>query len=281
MRAATEGLRELAEITLVGCGDIGVKLAQECGWNFIERYEQDALPGILRGVAPHAGLLASVVPESFSYTLSELWGLGVPPIVTALGSFRDRVANGENGFLFAPDKDALVELVRELHARPELLDRVAANLAAQPRARSTVEMVNDYRALLPLTARPIARFHVGVGRQTALTEPYRQLTAAYAELTGAYGQSSKAYEETRAAFARTLDAYEHTRVAFERANGELVSLRTVCEHFIKELESLNVKTHPWRVARAAELVIEFREQFGSLSADAAPPGGPRIDETKA
>ena len=202
----------------------------------------------------------------------------MPPIVTALGSFRDRVVDGENGFLFAPDKDALAELVRRLHAQPELLERVAANLAAQPRARSTAEMVNDYRALLPLAARPVARFRVGVGRQTALTEPYRQLTAAYAELTGAYGQSVKAYEETRAAFARTLDAYEHTRAAFDRANGDLGRIRAMWEHFIHELESLNVKTHPWRVARAAELVIAFRDKIGSLSADAAESGAPRIDK---
>ncbi len=110
LRSAAEGLRGLAEITLVGCGETGVKLARECGWRFIERYEQEALPGILREIAPHAGLLASIVPESFSYTLSELTGLGVPPLVTALGSFRDRVVDGENGFLFEPDKDALVGL---------------------------------------------------------------------------------------------------------------------------------------------------------------------------
>jgi hypothetical protein len=55
----------------------------------------------------------------------------------------------------------------------------------------------------------------------------------------------------------------------------------MCAHFIKELESLNVKTHPWRVARAAELVIEFREKFASLSVDATAPGAPRIDKPEA
>jgi glycosyltransferase involved in cell wall biosynthesis len=281
LRSAAEALRGLAEITLVGCGAEGVKLAQECGWNFIERYAQDALPGILREIAPHAGLLASIVPESFSYTLSELTDLGVPPIVTALGSFSDRVVNGENGFLFEPDVNALLGLLRRLHAQPELLERVARNLAAQPRGRSTADMVNDYRALLPLAARPIARFRVGVGRQTALTEPYRQLTAAYAELTGAYGQSAKAYEETRAAFARTLDAYEHTRAAFDRANGDLGRLRETCEAFVHELGTLNVMTHPWRARRAAELVIAFRDRIGSLGADATAPGTARSDGPEA
>ena len=278
LRAAAGELRAIAEITLVGCGDIGVKLGQECGWNCIERYEQEALPGILREIAPHAGLLASVVPESFSYTLSELTGLGVPPIVTALGSFRDRVVNGENGFLFEPDKDALVALVRRLHAQPELLDRVARQLLAQPPGRTTVEMVNDYRTLLPLAARPVARFRVGVGQQTGLTEPYRQLTAAYAELTGAYGQSTKAYEDTRAAFAGSVAAYEHTRAAFEQAHGDLGRLREVCVAFIHELGSLNVMTHPWRVRRAAELMIEFHDKIDALNAAAAASTNTRADD---
>ncbi len=250
LRAACDDLRALADITLVGCGDLGVKLAQECGWNFIERYEQDALPDLLRSRAPHAGLLASIIPETFSYTLSELIGLGVPPIVTALGSFKDRIVDGETGFLFEPTKEALVHMIRRLHAQPELLEGVARNLASRARGRTTAEMVNDYRALLPLTPRPVARFRVGVGRQTGLTEPYRHLTEAYSQLAAAYAQSIK--------------AYEHTKGAFEQANGEMAHIKAALEQFGHEFESMEVKTHPWRVLRAAQLVLEFREKIWSL-----------------
>ena len=273
LRAAAPELAGLAEITLVGGGEHGVALARECGWTCIERYEQEALPGILRELAPHAGLLASIVPESFSYTLSELTGLGVPPLVTDLGSFRDRVAHGENGFRFETDKDALVTLVRTLHDRPELLQAVARNLAARPPGRTTAEMVNDYRALVPLAARPVARFRVGIGAQTGLTEPYRQLTAAYAELTGAYGESVKAYEDTKNAYAQSVAAYEHTRAAFERANGDLGRLRAIYEAFVHDLGALNVMTHPWRARRAAELVSRLRDEVDALGRS-APADGP-------
>ncbi|MGE5669044.1 MAG: glycosyltransferase, partial [Betaproteobacteria bacterium] len=195
LHAAAEGLRGLAEITLVGCGEGGLALARDCGWPSIERYEPDALPGLLRDIAPHAGLLASIIPESFSYTLSELSALGIPPLVTALGSFRDRVVDGENGFLFEPDKSALVALVRRLHAQPGLLAGVARRLAALPRGRTTAQMIDDYHALLPLAPQPIARFHLGIGRQTGLSEPYRHLTEAYAALTEAYTQTRAAYNE--------------------------------------------------------------------------------------
>jgi hypothetical protein len=257
LQAACEELRPYADITLVGCGDAGVKLAQECGWNVIERYERDALPELLRSLAPHAGLLASIIPETFSYTLSELLGLGVPPIVTALGSFKDRIVDGESGFLFEPNKVALVDLVRRLHAQPELLERVARNLASQAPGRTTAEMVNDYRTLLPLTPRPIARFRVGVGRQTGLTEPYRHLTEAYTQLTG---------------------AYEHTKAAFEQVSGQLERVKAACRQFEREFESINVKTRWWRVLSAARVVIEFREKMRSLGVSAPAVGNARADE---
>jgi hypothetical protein len=255
LQAACEELRPYADITLVGCGDIGVKLAKECGWNFIERYEQDALPDLLRSLAPHAGLLASIIPETFSYTLSELTGLGVPPIVTALGSFKDRMVDGESGFLFEPNKEALVDLVRRLHAQPELLERVARSLASQAQGRTTAEMVNDYRTLLPLAPHPIARFRVGVGRQTGLTEPYRHLTEAYAQLTGAYTQ---------------------TKAAYEQASGELGRLRAAYKHFEREFEF--IKTHWWHVVRATRLVLELREKVRSLRGGSPEGGDARASE---
>jgi glycosyltransferase involved in cell wall biosynthesis len=246
LRAAAARLRGFAEITLVGGGDAGVELAKACGWQSIERYDPEALPELLRGIAPHAGLLASVVPESFSYTLSELSALGVPPLVTALGAFRDRVVDGRNGFLFAPNADALATLVQRLYEQPELLAQVARNLAASPRGRTTAEMVADYRPLLPLAARPIARFRVGAGRQTGLTEPYRHLSAAYAELTG---------------------AYEHTRAAYERANGDLLRVRAASEEFVQGVDALGVSTHPWRARRLAELVRAFRAKLWPADRD--------------
>jgi glycosyltransferase involved in cell wall biosynthesis len=125
LREACEGLKPFAEVTLIGGGQNGARLAADCGWSHVERYELEALPELLKSLAPHAGLLASVVPETFSYTLSELWALGVPPIVSRLGSFVDRVTDGESGFLFDPEARSLVDLVKKLHAQPELLDTVA------------------------------------------------------------------------------------------------------------------------------------------------------------
>lgn len=212
---AAEGLRPYAEITLLGCGAAGMEAAQAHGWKAVERYESAELPGLLREAAPHAGLLASIVPETFSYTLSEFLAVGVPPLATALGSFRDRIIEAQNGFLFEPDARSLVEVVRRLYGELGLLASVAGRLASAPPARTTAQMVRDYEPLLPQGARAVARFKVGIGWQSGLTEPYRQLDEAYAELTGAYADLTKAYADLTEAYARSREAYEQSHAAYE------------------------------------------------------------------
>ncbi|HQZ46680.1 MAG TPA: glycosyltransferase, partial [Usitatibacteraceae bacterium] len=208
LREAAADLQALADITLLGCGKAGMEDARTFGWRAVERYEPAQLPGLLRECAPHAGLLASVIPETFSYTLSELLALGIPPLATALGSFCDRIADGENGFLFAPDSRSLVKAVKRLHGDPALLASVALRLAGAPPARTTAQMLAQYEPLLPRGTREVARFPVGRGWQSGLTEPYRQLTEAYAQLTRAYAESHAAYEQTR-------EAYEQVRAAYD------------------------------------------------------------------
>ena len=209
LKSAADALRPHAEITLLGCGAAGMEAAREFGWKAVERYEPRELPALVAEAAPHAGLLASIIPETFSYTLSELFALGVPPLATALGSFQDRIRDGENGFLFAPEPGALLAAIRRLQREPQALAAVASRLAAAPPARTAAQMVQDYEPLLPQGGREVARFRVGEGWQSGLTEPYRHLSEAYAELTQAFGELQKAYVQTR-------DAYEQVRAAYDR-----------------------------------------------------------------
>ena len=243
LRAACNDLRSFAQITLVGCGGNGVKLAQACGWNYLEKYEPADLPAILQKLAPHAGLLPSVIPETFSYTLSELNCLGVPTLATALGSFNDRIVDGESGFLFPPTSDGLVALVKRLHEQPQLLTKLAENLHAIAHHRSVAEMVGDYRALVPSSPRPIARFRVGVGMQTGLTEPYRHLTEAYGQLTG---------------------AYEHTKRIYETTRVERDDLTAICDQWVNDFDGVNLRKRWWRIRRALRLMEELREKLRRL-----------------
>jgi GT2 family glycosyltransferase/glycosyltransferase involved in cell wall biosynthesis len=264
LRAAGPRLREYADVTVVGGGGNGAALAKDCGWASIESYREEELPAVLGEIAPHAAVLASVVPETFSYTLSELWNLGVPPLATELGAFRDRIVHGDGGFLFAPDADSLVALVRVLHDEPGRLADLAARLARRPPEPSTSDMVAAFGPP-PAAARPAARFRIGIGTQTGLTEPYRHLNEAYARLKGAYDELHR--------------AYEHTRATYEAGSRELAALRELWEGTGAELEALRLATNWWNAPEALRRVSASREKMRALGAgkpespDDAAPGG--------
>jgi hypothetical protein len=98
---------------------------------------------------PDAALLLSVVPESFSYTLSEMLEIGLPVIATRVGAFAERIRDGRDGLLVAPDPDAVVAAVERLGRDGDLLAALQRAVLSRP-ARTAAQMVADYHALLPL-----------------------------------------------------------------------------------------------------------------------------------
>jgi glycosyltransferase involved in cell wall biosynthesis len=84
---AIDSLLEFADIHLVGCQELGELFSHRRGVYVIPHYSLSDLPTIVANINPDVGLLLSIGPESFSYTLSELMMLGIPPIATRIGSF--------------------------------------------------------------------------------------------------------------------------------------------------------------------------------------------------
>ena len=285
LRAAAPELSQWAEVTLLGCGEEGMALAGETGWKGLERYDPDELPALLAALAPHAGLLASAVPETFSYTLSELFALGIPPLATRLGSFEDRIEDGSTGFLFDPDPTALVDGVRRLSEAPELLRAVAQRLAAQGAIRSTKLMAADYAALLPDSVPGVARFKVCIGTQTGLTAPYQRLDVAYQSLRLAYDQLLGAYEDTRQAYASTASVNADLQAAYETARSDLGRVTAEVElaragfrrstAIIREWDQaiglLDLRHKWWNVLPAVRLTQEMRNNIRGLALGESDP----------
>jgi glycosyltransferase involved in cell wall biosynthesis len=141
-------LAPLCDITLLGCGDRGGRFEGRPGIRLVPRYEPEELPRLLDELAPDFGLLLSIVPETFSYTLSELMCAGIPPVVTRLGSFADRVEHNATGFLFDATRTQLVRTVTMLQRNPELLETVRRNLRRVEHV-SLAEMLASYDRLTP------------------------------------------------------------------------------------------------------------------------------------
>lgn len=149
LRAALADLTDFADLFLLGCGDEGREFEGIPGVQVTRSYQLEDLPALLTEIGPHAGLLLSIVPETFSYTLSELWMLGVPPVATRLGAFAERIEDGRTGWLIEPDAGALLARLWELDRDRARLDTVRAEIAHLP-VWTPAAMAAAYREAMPL-----------------------------------------------------------------------------------------------------------------------------------
>ncbi len=145
--AMANSLACFAEVFLLGCGGYGEEFRGLPGFHVIPAYAWEDLPALVSRIAPDVALLASIAPETFSYTLQEMLDLQIPVLATRLGSFADSIEDGRNGFLAPPEPQAILERLRELSASRARLLEVHERLAHRAR-RTPVDMAARYHELL-------------------------------------------------------------------------------------------------------------------------------------
>lgn len=146
LREAFDRARLIVDFTFLGGGPGGSELATRYGVNYVERYEHGTLDGLLSEGRFDFGLFLSVFPETFCYTLSEVWAHCIPACTSRVGSFEDRIEEGENGLFFGLDSHDLVDFLLNVNWDREQLRRVSRALQEVP-VRSVTDMVEDYYRL--------------------------------------------------------------------------------------------------------------------------------------
>ncbi|MCV6614921.1 MAG: glycosyltransferase [Cellvibrionaceae bacterium] len=203
LKDSLDQLLSIADLSLLGTGESGGRYKNMAGIEVIDHYQHDQLPAQLAAINADLGVLLSIVPETFSYTLSELWAAGIPVVATNLGAFADRVKPGQNGWLIEPSADRLLEKLNELKSEPEQLTRVTQTLQ-QSRARSATEMMADYARLAPL-ADTLRRYHLG---RRSFNNPYRQ-GAQQTEMASLYIDRQTPYRQVLREFLN----YSHSKLS--------------------------------------------------------------------
>jgi GT2 family glycosyltransferase/glycosyltransferase involved in cell wall biosynthesis len=149
--AALPELTRFAEVFFVGAKEVGELLRFKPHIHLVSNFDFADLPGHVAQINPHVGVLASIVPETFSYALSELWMLGVPVAATRVGAFAERIRHGENGYLFDPDPRSLARTLESIDLDRGTLARIRATVAGwQP--MSAGAMVEAYHRAAPVAA---------------------------------------------------------------------------------------------------------------------------------
>jgi glycosyltransferase involved in cell wall biosynthesis len=135
-------------VTLLGTGEDAPSFDQHPDLKVVKWYQLPELPQTLRSLKPDLGLLLSNVPETFSYTLSELFAAGIPPVASRLGAFADRIEDGVTGWLVSPSGDDLLDRLSELDQSRDELSAIRSRLIETPQ-RSTTGVAKDYLKLIP------------------------------------------------------------------------------------------------------------------------------------
>ncbi len=211
-----------ADVFLFGAGTSGTQFDAITGVTVVASYRKDELGELLRKSQPDIGLLLSTVPETFSYTLSELWAAGIPVLANRLGAFIDRIEEGDNGWLVEPDSAAVLAQLRLLNGQRELLLQAKDRLLQRP-VRTADSMVEAYAALearselIPLDRYKLARRsyrnpytqggsqELGQALHVNHQLPYRKVLADFVDYTGSkVDQSPRLPAWLRAGISRLL-----------------------------------------------------------------------------
>lgn len=99
----------------------------------IGSYNRSSIYELLRGNNIDVVLLLSTWPETFSYTLSETFIAGIPPIVTNLGALAERVEkNGAGWIVDFESPEEICSLLEQLESDRALIDEKREILCSTP-----------------------------------------------------------------------------------------------------------------------------------------------------
>lgn len=135
------------QFILLGAGKHGEAFADLPNTQVIKHYDAAELGRLVADLSPQLAILTSITSETFSYTLSELLGMGMPVVATAVGAFASRLEDGHNGWLVPPNAAALISKIQALREQPEALQQ-AHQQALQTQLPSAKEVAAAYQNLL-------------------------------------------------------------------------------------------------------------------------------------
>ncbi|WP_257389464.1 glycosyltransferase, partial [Tahibacter caeni] len=254
------------ELVLLGAGAEGHEFFGHAGVHVVLNYAREELPQLIAALQPDAALLLPTVAETFSYTLSECWSLGLPVIATRVGALAERISDGVDGFLVEPEAAAVAARIADLSAQREPLLRARAALRSHA-PRSLAAMSADYAAELPAApAAPALPPQAATTTQIELTAVRGELDALRTQLRRQTATLRQQQHEldARAEWASELDrelrrSQRDVGIALaeiERAQDDLVQrtewLTRTQDDYVELEREFDERTR-WALALKAEL----------------------------
>lgn len=254
VRELLPALADFADVLLLGSGDAGQAFAYLPHVRVVVEYGPMQMAAHVAAFGADCALLPAVLPESFSYTLSEMQALAVPAVATALGAFAERIEDGVTGWLVPPEASAILDSLRELAAAPQHLEAAAAELRRRP-ARTAAQMAADYHVLLAVQPE-LASAQAG-GGQTLLWQAFAGMREARDWLEFRTRELDGVHRSWQVA-----DAGVRGHVDF--LDGELAAARAETEELRQRLACAEGEARALRTSTSWRLTAPLRALVGLL-----------------
>ncbi|GAB2670531.1 hypothetical protein GCM10027193_25710 [Arenimonas aestuarii] len=266
------------ELVLLGTGPQGHRYLGRPGVHVKKDYRREDLPRWLSALAPDLALLPSTVPETWSYTLSEMWALGLPVLCAGLGAPAERIAETGAGWCLAGGAEAFGRALSELAADRQRIEAARTRIPAQdeglaPMAAAWVRQLPTRPAPLLLPAAgPDCSARLALAESVALRDAaLRNKESALAE------QSDELARRADWAFKlqTQLQGSERHRQALatelQRERAELESARRLGERQLDSIAQLRATLE--RNSQAIEETQAHLEQIARLDQQLADAHG--------
>ena len=242
------------ELVLLGSGHAGARFEDKASVQVIRDYERNDLPTWIATLSPDIALLPSTVPETFSYTLSEMQALRLPVLCASPGAPAERLLADGGGWVVAADPDAVNRRLAHLQAHR---DEIAAVAAAPAPVPLTLEaMAAGWREVLPYADAPLRIAAASpalldaLGVQAEAARLHQQLQRRDRELADA-----RAELDRRAHWAHDLQR-QLDRAGAQRQTdlSEVNSVSARLEDYIRELDQQLADAHGYYQRDSTDLV---------------------------
>ncbi|MBL4661376.1 MAG: glycosyltransferase [Alcanivoracaceae bacterium] len=132
---------------LIGAGNEGKKYLNTNNITVVMDYKNNELQQLLDDTEADVALITSQTSETFNYTLSELQQAGICTISTTFGALKERIIDGETGFLCENSSQSIANTIRDLRQNPDKI-RVIRNHLKQLDFQQFTDEINQYQQLL-------------------------------------------------------------------------------------------------------------------------------------
>jgi glycosyltransferase involved in cell wall biosynthesis len=221
-------------------------------------YANEDVPGLLAGYGAKLALFPNQVPESFSYSLSDIWCCGLPVLAAPYGALGERIAAHGGGWLLAEgfDAPAVAQRLRELFSAGGAAEfaRVESQLS-QPdpsRVPSLATMARSLDALYERfgldPARPVEADASTLERLLATNLDGSLFREELKRIADEYAQLERAHAQT---LERQADLGRESREWIAKLDGDIAALKSDIEREVEARRSLGQENVQLAIHKAA------------------------------